>query len=147
MDSQDKLSLYNPVFKTLFALNYNHCWDLSANMKSGQRFICQVSARDRPVITLSCNLSMDPWCPLAVKWLVTTSVACTKVQLACCGHCELRKRINTLQIQQVQPLTKEFMYLSILWIGFLSVSSHSRFCFIWLLQKQVDYVISNQHLQ
>lgn len=141
------MSLYNPVVKVLFALNHNHCWDLSASMKLGQKLVCQVSARNRLVVTLSCNLSMDPWCPLAVKWLVTTSVACTKVQLVCCGHCELRKRINTLQIQKVQPLTKDLMYPSILWIGRLSVSSHSCFWFIWPLYKQLDYAISNQTLQ
>lgn len=115
----------HPVFKAVFALNRNQCSDHPASMKSGQKLICKVSARNRPVITLSCYLSLDPWCPLAAKWLVITSVACTKVQVIRCGHRELRKRINTLQILQVQPVTKDLAYPSVPWILHPSVLPHS----------------------
>lgn len=103
----------HPVFKAVFALNRNRCSDPPASMKPGQKLICKVNTRNRPVITLSCYLSLDPWCPLAAKWLVITSVACTKVQVICCGHHELRERINTLRIQQVQPVTKDLAYPSV----------------------------------
>lgn len=102
-----------PCFQAVFALNRNQCSDHPASMKPGQKLICKVSARNRPVITLSCYLSLNPWCPLAAKWLVITSVACTKVQVIRCGHRELRKRINTLQIQRVQPVTKDLAYPSV----------------------------------